>query len=459
MIYDTIIVGAGPAGIFAALELSKVKGLKILILEKGRDVDERVCPVSRSERPCIECQPCHILCGWGGAGAFSDGKLHLNMTGGFLYRNRHRKNEIRKIIEEIDRVYLTYGAPSRIYEPSLERLYELQRRSALCGLRLVPSRIRHMGTEICKEVLRGLRKDLDSKVEVRCHTPVKHILVRKGKAVGVVTSQGKEVYGNHILLAPGREGALWLREETERIGLKVSKNALDMGLRVEVPSKVMAPLTDLLYEPKIIYGGKGHRDKVRTFCVCPYGEVVQEYSGGVTTVNGHSFFYKRTGNTNFAVLVSVETDGGMEPLALGRTIASMVNRVKGGILVQRLGDLRRGKASAERDIKEGKVRPTLSGANPGDISLYIPYRYLKGILEMIDALNAFLPGVGSPDTLLYGMEIKFYSTRIPLKENCETEIENLFGAGDGVGVSRGLIQASVSGVLAARGIMERIGVL
>ncbi len=455
--YDVIIVGAGPAGIFAALELSKVKGIRTLMLDSGADVDTRACPVSKSQKRCIECAPCNTLCGWGGAGAFSDGKLHLKMTGGFLYRNRHRKGLIDDIIEYVDRTYRDFGAPDRVYDPSREEIFELQKEAARYGLRLVPSRIRHMGTEVCLEVLKGLRDELGRMVEIRCDTPVERLVVESGRCIGVETTDGEFIGGGYILIAPGRAGASWLKREAERLGIETSNNALDIGVRVEVPYSVISRLTELLYEPKIVYGGKGFKDKVRTFCVCPMGEVVQEYTDGVITVNGHSFASKKTENTNFAVLMSVDLDSDIDPLDFGRDIASSVNKGVGGVLVQRLGDLRSGLASSHKGIKDNKVRPTLREAEPGDISIFMPYRYLKGILEMIDALDMFFKGVGSPDTLIYGMEGKFYSKRLPLDEECESEIENLFGAGDGVGVSRGLVQASVSGVLAARGIIKKMG--
>ncbi len=454
--YDVIIIGAGPAGIFAALEFSKRKGIKVILLEKGKDISQRECPVSKSKYRCTECSPCHTLCGWGGAGAFSDGKLHLNMTGGFLYRNRHRKGVIQNIINDIDEKYRFFGAPERVFDPPTEKVYDLQKNAGRYNLRLVPSRIRHMGTEICFEVLRGLRKELDGKVKICCSTSVERMLFDGGRAVGVETASGKRIMARYVLVAPGRQGASWLKKETDRIGLKSKSNALDIGLRVEVDHKITTPLTDILYEPKIVYGGKGFKDKVRTFCVCPQGEVVQERSEGVVTVNGHSFFGKKTGNTNFAVLVSVDLDKGLSPLDFGRGIARMVNKGAGGVLVQRLGDLKNGIPSTSEAIDQNSVVPTLKAATAGDIGLFMPYRYLKGILGMLEGLDGLLPGIDGPDTLLYGMEIKFYSNRLPIDENCETQIENLFAAGDGAGLSRGLMQASVSGVLAARGILGKM---
>jgi len=458
--YDVVIVGSGPAGIFAALELSQVEGLDILLLEKGEDIDRRSCPVLDRDLVCPSCSPCDLVSGWGGAGAFSDGKLTLSAeVGGHLkeYLGEERTNQL---IQYVDHIYEEFGATGQVYGlgPEVE---DLQRRASLAELRLVPMGVRHVGTERCRLVLEAMRGNLASRVDVQTRTPATAILAEEGEVKGVETKAGQKIECRYLVVAPGREGADWLAKEASRLKLTLSSNPIDIGLRVEVPAAVLEELTSVLYEPKLEFYSKTFDDRIRTFCICPYGQVTIESTGGedpVTTVNGHSYADRRTNNTNFALLVSTSfTEPFDQPIAYGRYIARLANILSGGVIVQRLGDLLEGRRSTSARIQRSIVEPTLRSATPGDLSFVLPYRYLTGILEMLNAMDKLAPGVASRHTLLYGVEVKFYSSRLKLSESLESEIGNLFAAGDGAGVTRGLVQASASGVVVAREILKRLG--
>jgi uncharacterized FAD-dependent dehydrogenase len=301
---------------------------------------------------------------------------------------------------------------------------------------------------------------LADRVEIRTRSAAERLLTSNGHITGVTTTDGQELRCRYLVVAPGREGSDWLLGEARRLGLGVSNNPVDVGVRVELPAEIMAPLTDVLYEGKLQYQTPFFDDKVRTFCMCPYGEVTTEYIGapdGVVSVNGHSYAEHKTNNTNFALLVSTTfTEPFREPIAYGRHLARLANIISGGVLLQRLGDLQRGRRSTPERIRRGIVEPTLRGATPGDLSFVLPYRYLRDILEMLQAMDHLLPGVNAGDTLLYGVEVKFYSARLQLTPQLETQIHNLFAVGDGAGVTRGLIQASASGLLVADEIRRRI---
>jgi hypothetical protein len=453
---DVLIVGAGPAGIFCALELSR-RGLQVLMLEKGLDIEARRCPMKLREVSCRACPVCALLSGWGGAGAFSDGKLNLSpQVGGFLLRYLSEQ-QLRHLIQEVDALYLAHGAPRRLYGAEGDALEELSAKAARCGLQLLPTRIRHIGTDRAKGVLKRLRAALKDRVQVRFESPVKRVLVAHRRLQGVELQDGTVLEAPYVVLAPGREGAQWLQAEARRLRLGVSENPVDIGLRVEVPAAVMEPLTRLTYEPKLIYYSRVFDDKVRTFCVNPHGEVVKEYLNGLWSVNGHSYARRKTENTNFALLVSTAfTEPFHEPVAYGRHVAKLANFLGQGVLVQRLGDLKMGRRSTPERLQRGIVRPTLTDCTPGDLSFALPYRFLAGILEMLEAMDCLAPGVASRHTLLYGVEVKFYSMRIALSASMETRVRNLFAVGDGAGVSRGLVQASASGLLAAREILRRL---
>jgi len=453
--YDVIIVGAGPAGIFSALELTKKTDLKIIMLEKGPDLDKRRCPAARG-LGCVNCEPCSLLSGWGGAGAFSDGKLTIStMVGGWLSEYIGEEN-LSKLIEYVDSIYVKYGGNQKVYGGDSDEVERIERKAALAGLTLIKQKIRHLGTEKCAEVLQKMRRELNNSVEVRTRTEVKTLLVKNNVARGVETFDGEKIYGKYVIVAPGRSGAEWLKSEAQSLGLKTLNNPVDVGVRVEVLAATMEELTDTLYEPKFIYYSKAFDDQVRTFCVNPYGEVITESYGGVISVNGQSYAEKKTENTNFAILVSTSfTYPFREPIAYGEYIARLANLLSGGVIIQRLGDLELGRRSTEERIRRSVVKPTLKMATPGDLSFVLPYRYLTDIKEMLRALDKVAPGIYSKHTLLYGVEVKFYSSRLELNEHLETRIRNLFTIGDGAGVTRGLMQASASGVIVAEEIMRR----
>jgi len=443
--YDVIIVGAGPAGIFAALELSKVEGIKTLIIDKGGDIEKRVREVPRS-----------LLCGWGGAGAFSDGKLTLSTEVGGQLTTYIPDEEVHRLIKYVDQIYVDFGAPKKVYGTNEDEVNRIAREAMLADLKLIPSAIRHVGTEQWPDLLRKFHEVIEKRVDILMETAVSEILVREGRVTGVETTAGEVIEGNYVIIAPGREGADWLLEEARRLDLEAINNPVDVGVRVELPAPVLEKLTDAIYEPKLIFYSRSFDDKVRSFCVCPYGEVVVEYNDSVTTVNGHSYAAKKTNNTNFALLVSTMfTEPFREPITYGRYIASLSNLLSGSVIVQRLGDLKAGRRSTWSRIEHGLVEPTLKTATPGDLSFVLPYRHLAGIMEMLEAMDKLAPGVAGRHTLLYGVEVKFYSSRLHLTPSLETDITNLFTIGDGAGVTRGLVQSSASGVISAREIIKR----
>ncbi len=457
--YDVIIVGAGPAGLFAALELSASKDLNVLLLEKGNDINRRNCPLKADRMTCRHCSPCSVVCGVGGAGAFSDGKLTLTTDFGGLLHEIVGRPLLQELIEYVDGIYRRFGGTDEIFGVDQQAIRALQRQAAAADLSLIPARVRHLGTEKCLEIVKRMRAYLDDKVEIATDSPVEKLLCRDNVAYGVMLSGGEEITADYIICGPGREGSEWFATEAKRLGLPAINNPVDIGVRVEVPATVLEHITDAIYESKLIYYSRSFDDRVRTFCMNPYGEVVIENNSGLITVNGHSYAEKKTDNTNFALLVSKSfTEPFKEPIRYGKNVAQLANMLGGGVLLQRLGDLLDGRRSTAERINRGLVKPTLQDTTPGDLSLVLPYRHLTAILEMLVALDRIAPGINSRHTLLYGVEVKFYSSRLALSPHLETSIANLFGVGDGVGITRGLAQASASGVLAAREVMSRTGI-
>lgn len=456
--YDVIIIGGGPAGIFTALELSQASGLDILLIEKGKDITGRHCPIRDSGSACKECSPCNLVCGLGGAGAFSDGKLVLSSHVGGHLSEYLGEDYAEGLIKYVDELYLKFGASEKIFGGD-GTVKEIGKKASRLGLHLIPTPVRHMGTENGFNVLKAMQDYLFPRIDVKMSTMASKVLVDDGQVSGVETEDGESYSCKYLVLAPGREGADWFSREAERLNLTMQNNPIDIGVRVEVPVQVMKELTDVLYEVKLEYMSRSFNDRIRTFCMCPAGEVIMESTGGadpVVTVNGHSYAGRKSGNTNFALLVSTDfTKPFHEPIAYGRYLARLANLLGGGVLVQRLGDLLEGQRSTPERIGKGLVKPTLKSAVPGDLSFALPYRHLTDLVEMLQAMDKLTPGVASPDTLLYGIEIKLYSCRPQLTSCLETEVVNMFAAGDGTGVSRGLVQASASGLMAAVEILRR----
>ncbi len=456
--YDVIIIGAGPSGIFTALELvNSDKNLDILIIEKGLSLKERSCPMKTRNTSCIKCKHCGIVSGWGGAGAFSDGKLTLSTEIGGHMPEYIGHEALMKRIKKADELYLRFGARDKIFGVEAQRAEEIGDQAIMAGLKFIPAHLRHLGTGYSMTVLQAMMDYLiEQGVEVALRTRVVELIPENGKIKGVGLENGDYLDSRYVAVAPGRENAEWLSKEAQRLDLDMSINPVDIGVRVELPSIVMKELTDDIYESKLVFYSKKFEDKVRTFCMCPNGEVVQENNQGLITVNGHSHAHIKTKNTNFALLVSKTfTEPFREPITYGRYIATLANLLSGGIIVQKLGDLLSGRRSTTERIKKGLTEPTLKDATPGDLSLVFPYRHLEAIVEMLQALDKMAPGVYDRDTLLYGVEVKFYSSRLKVNQNLMTQIDNLYTGGDGAGITRGLMQASVSGMVIAEDIIRK----
>jgi len=445
--YQVAIVGAGPSAIFAALTLSGAGVNEIAIFERGKDID------GRKRGRGME-----LLCGWGGAGAFSDGKLTLTpKVGGFL-SEVVPQTELRNLLKKADDIYISFGAPKEVQGQSSDKTEALYQEAKQAELEFIPMEIRHLGTENCVPLLKRIRDAIRDKVDVFFETPVKEILVDGGKVTGVLLQNGSRVEAQYVICGPGRVGAEWIKKEVEHLGIPSVPSPVDIGVRVEAPASILLKLTDIAYEAKFIYYSRTFDDKVRTFCMNPYGEVVTETIDEIITVNGHSYANRKTENTNFAILVSSTfTEPFRDPIGYGKYIARLANLLGNGVIIQRLGDLLDGRRSTPDRINRCITQPTLTLATPGDLSFVLPYRHLKSIIEMLEALNRITPGIYSRHTLLYGVEVKFYTNRLKLSSKLETDIHNLFLIGDGAGITRGLIQASISGMIAAKEILKRMG--
>lgn len=461
--YDVIIIGAGPSGIFCAYELMRQKpGLKVLMLEKGRRIEERQCP-KRKTKVCVGCKPCSITTGFAGAGAFSDGKLSLSPDVGGNLPELLGYDKAMELIRESDEIYLKFGADTSVYGLGKEKeIREIRRKAINANLKLVECPIRHLGTEEGYKIYSRLQEHLLGQgIEMKFKSMVERIIVEDGRAKGVVTAGGETYYGNEIVCAIGREGAGWFSHVCKEQGIETRVGTVDIGVRVEVRDEVMEFLNKNLYEAKLVYHTPTFDDKVRTFCTNPSGEVAAEYyDNGLAVVNGHAYKSSdlKTCNTNFALLVSKNfTKPFKTPIEYGKQIAQLSNMLcDGKILVQAFGDFRRGRRTTEERLCRNNLIPTLKDAVPGDLSLVFPHRIMVDIEEMIFALDKVTPGIASDETLLYGVEVKFYSNKVVVNKDFETNVAGLRAIGDGASVTRGLQQASANGLSVARSILKNM---
>ena len=454
MNYDVIVVGAGPGGIYTAYELMKSR-LKVAVFELGRPLNQRKCPIDgKKVKSCIRCPVCSIMSGFGGAGAFSDGKYNItNQFGGTLFEYTG-KEEALDLMRYVDQINLDHGGKgTRLYSTANT---QIKRMCLENGLHLLDAQVRHLGTDINYVVLENLYREMKDHVDFFFNSAVS--TVNKAEN-GYEVHVGDQVYScRNLVLSVGRSGSKWLESVCESLGLPTNSNRVDIGVRVELPADIFAHLTDELYESKIVYRTQKFEDLVRTFCMNPHGVVVNENTNGIVTVNGHSYEdpSRHTENTNFALLVSKHFSSPFKDSnGYGESIARLSNMLGGGVIVQRFGDLVRGRRSTPARIRDSFVTPTLA-ATPGDLSLVIPKRILDGIIEMIYALDKIAPGTANDDTLLYGVEVKFYNMEVQIDEHLETRNKGLYVIGDGSGVTHSLSHASASGVYVARRIMETL---
>ena len=458
--FDVIIIGAGPSGIFCAYELIHAKPeLKVLLIEKGRRIEDRACP-KRKTKVCVGCQPCSITTGFAGAGAFSDGKLSLSPDVGGTLPEILGYEEASKLIHESDEIYLKFGADTSVYGVDKEKeIREIRRKAIGANLKLIECPIRHLGTEEGYKIYAKLQAHLlELGVEMKFGTMVEQIIIEDGTAKGVITDKGEKLSANEIVSAVGREGADWFAHICKEIGVETEVGTVDIGVRVEVRDEVMELLNKNLYEAKLVYHTPTFDDKVRTFCTNPSGEVATEYyDNGLAVVNGHAYKSQdmKTNNTNFALLVSKNfTKPFKTPIEYGKQIAQRSNMLcDGKIMVQTYGDFKRGRRTTEERLCRNNLIPTLKDAVPGDLSLVFPHRIMVDIEEMIEALDKVTPGIASEETLMYGVEVKFYSNKVVVNRDFETSIKGLRAIGDGASVTRGLQQASANGLSVARSIL------
>lgn len=453
MNYDVIIIGAGPGGIFSAYELVRQNSdLKVAVFEAGHELEKRRCPIDGKKiRSCISCKNCSIMSGFGGAGAFSDGKYNItNDFGGTLYEYIGKEKAL-ELMHYVDEINLRYGGEgTKLYSTAGTQFKKLCVQN---DLHLLDAQVRHLGTDINYVVLKNLYEDLKGKVTFYFDTPVETIEVRNQEFL--VKTKDDTYFCKDCIISVGRSGSKWMEKICEEIDIPTRSNRVDIGVRVELAAEVFSHLTDELYESKIVYRTKKYGDLVRTFCMNPKGAVVNENTNGIITVNGHSYEdpAKQTFNTNFALLVAKHfSEPFKDSNGYGESIAKLSNMLGGGVIVQRFGDLIQGRRSTQSRINESFVVPTLD-ATPGDLSLVLPKRILDAIIEMIYALDKVAPGTANYDTLLYGVEVKFYNMEVAVNEYLETKYKGLYVIGDGSGITHSLSHASASGVHVARTIL------
>lgn len=465
--YDVIIVGAGPAGIFAAYELSlKNKDLKVALIDKGLDIYRRRCPILEHKiKKCpvikdhVGCMPaCSITNGFGGAGAYSDGKFNITHEFGGWMTDYLSNTEVEDLIEYVDNINLRHGATSDITDPTTDKVREIEKRGYAVGLKLLRAKVRHLGTEQNLEILKSIYGEMKDRVDYHFKTEVKDVIVENNEVRGVVLANGETMKANQVFLAPGRDGSVWLKDVMRGQKIPMKNLQVDIGVRVETSDIVMQEINEHLYEGKFMYR-TSVGTVVRTFCSNPSGHVVVENHSGTMLANGHAYKDPKLGskNTNFALLVSHTFEEPFDqPNEFAHEVSHLANKLSNGsIIVQKYGDILKGRRTTPKRLKEGFVEPTLKEAVPGDLGLVLPYNTMKSLIEMTEALDHVTPGIASEHTLFYGVEAKFYSARPEIDNKFETKVKGLFVGGDGAGVTRGLAQAGASGVLVARHILDR----
>ncbi len=472
--YDVIVVGAGPAGIFTCYELTlKMPNAKVLLIDKGHDIYRRNCPILQKKiekcpapagkKNYAGCMPaCSITNGFGGAGAYSDGKFNITSEFGGWMTDYLPDSQVIELIRYVDEINLKHGATKSITDPMTEKVREIERRGYAAGLKLLRAQVRHLGTEQNLEIMQSIYEYLKEKIEMSFKTEVEDLLTEKTtdglKVLGVQLKGDQKVFADKVVITPGRDGSTWLKGLLSSRRLHMINNQVDIGVRVETTNIVMQEINENLYEGKFIFN-TSVGTRVRTFCSNPSGHVVVENHSGTMLANGHAYRDPKLGspNTNFALLVShTFSEPFDKPNEFAHAISKLANALSnGGLIVQKYGDLLKGRRSTDKRIKEGFIEPTLKEAVPGDLGLVLPYNTLKSLIEMTEALNHVTPGIASEHTLFYGVEAKFYSARPKLNDRFETEINGLYVGGDGAGITRGLAQASACGVWIARDIIEK----
>lgn len=466
--YDCIIVGSGPAGIFCAYELiTKNPNLKVLLVDKGHDIYHRTCPILEGKltkcpvdrKGVAGCHPaCSITSGFGGAGAYSDGKFNITEEfGGWL--TEHLPNEtVLELIRYVDSINLKHGATHTITDPTTDAVKDIEKKGIAVGLKLLRAKVRHLGTEENLNIMKSIFDFLKDKIDMKFKKEVLDVVIEDDSVVGIILENNEKITAKNVLLAVGREGSTWLSDLCNTHNIKMTNNQVDIGVRVETNNIIMEEINEHLYEGKFVYNASVG-SQVRTFCSNPSGHVVIENYNGTMLANGHAYHDPKLGsdNTNFALLVShVFKEPYDNPNQYGHSIGRIANKLSmGSIIVQRYGDLKTGRRTTESRLKKGFVKPTLDKAIPGDLGLVLPYNTMKSIIEMMEALDHVTPGIANEHTLLYGVETKFYSARPETNSNFETKIKGLYVAGDGAGLTRGLAQAGANGVWVARHILNK----
>ncbi len=454
--YDIIIVGAGASGVFMSYELARLETkARVLMIDKGAYLQKRQCPIKAGAKTCMKCSPCHIMNGYGGAGTLSDGKYNITTQFGGDLHNYVGVEKAFELMEYVDEVLCSMGgADAKLYSTASSELKTMALRN---NLHLLEAKVRHLGTDRNMKILEKIFDYCKDKIDMEFYTTIEKVDVDDDGTFIVTSDKGEQYRCSDLVLATGRSGSKWSSEICDELGIEQKKNRVDIGVRVELPAEIFKHITDDVYESKIVYKTDKYNDMVRTFCMNPYGEVVAENTNGIVTVNGHSYADPelRTENTNFALLVSNKfTEPFKDSNEYGESIARLSNMLGGGVLLQRFGDLVKGRRSSKRRMEKCFTRPTLQ-ATPGDLSLVIPKRQLDNIIEMIYALDKIAPGTANEDTLLYGVEVKFYNSKIAVDENLQTVVPGLYALGDGSGVTHSLSQASASGVYVGRILAEK----